>query len=883
MAYDDLIQAAAKQNGIDPRLLTAVIRTESSFNPQAVNAETGAAGLGQMLPSTAASLGVKNPKDPNEAIPGTAKLLAENIQRFGVEDGVRAYHGGTDRANWGPKTEAYVNKVSAAFQGGAPSSGLLSEFDSTPASTKGAPAFANVQSSLQSTAPAAASSGLLSEFDQTPTQPVAPSASNVASAASVNTGSSMPAAIQQVRQWVAEHHLGGPPEDFYNAAVHNLAKPLHGAAQLLGHGVAGGVNLVAPGSSVAGAANQAMGNYDTSLQNWENAYQAQTPTNAASVVGAGGGQVIPLMAGGAGQKLAEAGDYAASLIPKLPQALRPYVSAAGQGAALGAIQPVTDGSGSFGADKLHQVELGALTGGALHAATSAIGTLAQAAKPLMDPVGYVRENWLPKIVGGDKQAIIDALRQAPEYVPGSVPTSAQAAANPQLAMAEKALSNQFPDFKIALMDRANANNAARTAQLRSLAGTQDAMDLMAADRKAAVGPWIDANLSDSRPIVRWGNAGNVLDDVLSKPMNRGNDFNALQDAQKVIGAVKSGKIQEDDALESLKELGDSVSGKKAQAAFANVFSEINRNMVDPTSVLNTLKTIRYGSMGVNPQRAATLDSLISQVENGRNINGMIGTDVLDAVRQEASKALGNATPQSAIAYGPAKDQITQAIDRVAPGYSNYLADYRVMSQPITDARAASGILDVLDSRGLNSAGQPQLTLSNFNGPLKQALEGDYPLSAQAQASLKGVQRDLQRDTISSSVRSPGSDTVANIGANNWLTKSLYGSDFGGTGMLPKLAGGALGSLNPLVGALGGFMGAAKIGQKGAERIGQAAADIMLDPKVMADQLDLLQKTNPQAAQALQRLLTQEGSSQSAGKIPSQAQRDALARRLSKEN
>jgi hypothetical protein len=114
--YASLINAAAQQSNIDPRLLTAVIGTESSFNPSAVNASTGATGLGQQIPATAQSLGI-DPKDPGQSIQGAARQLAENLQRYGnPEQAVMAYHGGTDPNNWGPNTQDYLAKVSNAYK-----------------------------------------------------------------------------------------------------------------------------------------------------------------------------------------------------------------------------------------------------------------------------------------------------------------------------------------------------------------------------------------------------------------------------------------------------------------------------------------------------------------------------------------------------------------------------------------------------------------------------------------------------------------------------------------------------------------------------------------------------------------------------------------------
>jgi hypothetical protein len=72
------------------------------------------------MPSTAQALGVSNPYDPQQAIPATARLLAEDMRRYGNPmQAVEAYHGGTNPQNWGPKTQAYVQKVGQAFQGQA--------------------------------------------------------------------------------------------------------------------------------------------------------------------------------------------------------------------------------------------------------------------------------------------------------------------------------------------------------------------------------------------------------------------------------------------------------------------------------------------------------------------------------------------------------------------------------------------------------------------------------------------------------------------------------------------------------------------------------------------------------------------------------------------
>lgn len=70
----------ADREGLDARLLVAVIAVESSWDP-AARSRAGARGLGQLMPQTAAGLGV-DPDDPYENIAGAAHQLRRLIDRF---------------------------------------------------------------------------------------------------------------------------------------------------------------------------------------------------------------------------------------------------------------------------------------------------------------------------------------------------------------------------------------------------------------------------------------------------------------------------------------------------------------------------------------------------------------------------------------------------------------------------------------------------------------------------------------------------------------------------------------------------------------------------------------------------------------------------------
>jgi soluble lytic murein transglycosylase-like protein len=116
--YDDLFQSAGQQYNVDPRLLKTIYNIESSANPETPDSEAGAQGGMQLMPATAAYLGVNNPKDMTQAIPGAARYVAEGLQKTGSPEGALAYYfAGPDQSGWGPKTSAYITKAKALYPG----------------------------------------------------------------------------------------------------------------------------------------------------------------------------------------------------------------------------------------------------------------------------------------------------------------------------------------------------------------------------------------------------------------------------------------------------------------------------------------------------------------------------------------------------------------------------------------------------------------------------------------------------------------------------------------------------------------------------------------------------------------------------------------------
>jgi len=121
-SVDSLIEKYARQYELDPDLIRSMIRTESGFNPKAVSPK-GAQGLMQLMPETAARLGVKNPFDPEENIRGGVQHMRNLLDTFNndLTLSLAAYNAGENlvqRLNRIPdyrETHDYVRTVTRLY------------------------------------------------------------------------------------------------------------------------------------------------------------------------------------------------------------------------------------------------------------------------------------------------------------------------------------------------------------------------------------------------------------------------------------------------------------------------------------------------------------------------------------------------------------------------------------------------------------------------------------------------------------------------------------------------------------------------------------------------------------------------------------------------
>lgn len=95
--YTEAIARAADRHGLDRKLLHALVIVESAYRRDAVS-HAGAAGLTQLMPGTAADLGVRDRFDVEENLSGGADYLARQLLRFGdLRLALAAYNAGPGR------------------------------------------------------------------------------------------------------------------------------------------------------------------------------------------------------------------------------------------------------------------------------------------------------------------------------------------------------------------------------------------------------------------------------------------------------------------------------------------------------------------------------------------------------------------------------------------------------------------------------------------------------------------------------------------------------------------------------------------------------------------------------------------------------------------
>ena len=119
--FNALVSETESVNDLPPFVLAALLYKESRFNPKAHNNASGAQGIAQILPTTAAQPGhgvepITDAYDPNEAIPFAGAYLAALTRESGsIETGLAAYNWGLRNVQSGKdypaETRDYVDTI----------------------------------------------------------------------------------------------------------------------------------------------------------------------------------------------------------------------------------------------------------------------------------------------------------------------------------------------------------------------------------------------------------------------------------------------------------------------------------------------------------------------------------------------------------------------------------------------------------------------------------------------------------------------------------------------------------------------------------------------------------------------------------------------------
>jgi hypothetical protein len=122
LTLNQAINTASDRTQIDPDLISSVIHAESGFNPHAISPK-GAQGLMQLMPKTAANLGVANAFDPGANVDGGTRYLLELLElyKFDLQKALAAYNAGPLRVQQYRgvppyhETRAYVARIIRDF------------------------------------------------------------------------------------------------------------------------------------------------------------------------------------------------------------------------------------------------------------------------------------------------------------------------------------------------------------------------------------------------------------------------------------------------------------------------------------------------------------------------------------------------------------------------------------------------------------------------------------------------------------------------------------------------------------------------------------------------------------------------------------------------
>lgn len=309
---------------------------------------------------------------------------------------------------------------------------------------------------------------------------------------------------------------------------------------------------------------------------------------------------------GAGTLVSPAFLKAAQLIPGGLSFLQKIIAGAGLGAAGGATAPITT-EGDFAGQKAAQVGAGAALGAVLPAAVSGTGSALKAGyrglvEPWANPAAIKGRAYLDA-AGAKVQEILANLRNPREIVPGSAPTAGEAAV-PAASAEFSALQRQAADIAPSdYVARADQQNAARLAALRTVGQDQTALEGARSARSAAADPLY----ASARQESVTSNA--TLEALLKRPsmdkaFNRAAELSKEQNQPFALGQNQAAR-----------NIPSTIVSENGEPAFTTRVPATSQSY--PVNSLHNIK-MALDDMVKNPERFGIGASEVSAIKQTRN-------------------------------------------------------------------------------------------------------------------------------------------------------------------------------------------------------------------------------------------------------------------------
>jgi hypothetical protein len=505
----------------------------------------------------------------------------------------------------------------------------------------------------------------------------------------------------------------------------------------------------------------------------------------------------PLMKTGAGT----AGNVAGNLAMAVPTAFIPGAATIPGGAAIGALSGALQ-PGVDAAERAKNVAIGGIAGAAVPALVRGY----QVAKSFVEPLyeggrNQIIGRTINEATGGQGAAVANQLRSANQIVPGSLPTAAEAAQNPGLAALQRTATATDPVAMNQLAARQAAQNDARIAVLRNLAGDE-------AEKEAAL------QARQGAAEVAYSRARNS--DLMRREM-------AIQ-----------GQIARDAQYTGLGSLANAPVRTEAQSAAM---------AIRPTKALEDLAKRPSFAGFINDAKRMAANKGIDIGNPLTSIDGLhyLKLAIDDALEPTATNALGR---NAKSALMDMKSTLTREMDNISPVYGASREAFQQASRPINQMAVGEelmGSVNPLTGRIMPAqfakklSDQTAQTATGFKGAtLENTLE-----PAQLQ-SMNALRADLARANFADTAgRGVGSDTVQKMAYSNMMGQAGLPNairNFGPAGIVGNLA-----------------QRAGQVVYKDAnERMAQELAQALLDPQKAAALLES-GMVNPQTQALIQGL------------------------------